>query len=235
MESTPRDRVGTVVTLGAVACVGISAPGGGVASLTSLLGAMWWLSYLLYVVVVMVLEDLLPAPRSLTRTRLVALQVGFGVVAWVVSPGPGWVAILLVVSAANAAAVWPPRTVIVVVAGQTVAVAVGAAAAGFQPVAVWLSVLGYGTFQAFAAIVVRTGQREAEARRELAAAHAELRAATTLLESSSRNAERLRISRELHDVLGHELTALALESSYPSLGLLFEFGETAVVHVDFSI
>jgi hypothetical protein len=24
-------------------------------------------------------------------------------------------------------------------------------------------------------------------------------------------------------------------SSYPSLGLLFEFGETAVVHVDFSI
>jgi signal transduction histidine kinase len=45
--------------------------------------------------------------------------------------------------------------------------------------------------------------REAAARRELAAINA-------MLAESSRIAERLRISRELHDALGHHLTALAL-------------------------
>lgn len=43
-----------------------------------------------------------------------------------------------------------------------------------------------------------------------AAAHAELRAVNKILADSSRIAERLRISRELHDVLGHHLTALSL-------------------------
>jgi signal transduction histidine kinase len=43
-----------------------------------------------------------------------------------------------------------------------------------------------------------------------AAAHAELRAVNEILIDSSRIAERLRISRDLHDVLGHHLTALSL-------------------------
>src|ERR1700693_4311912 len=43
-----------------------------------------------------------------------------------------------------------------------------------------------------------------------AAAHAELRAVNEILADSSRIAERLRISRELHDLLGHHLTALSL-------------------------
>ena len=43
-----------------------------------------------------------------------------------------------------------------------------------------------------------------------AASHAELRAVNEILAGSSRIAERLRISRELHDLLGHHLTALSL-------------------------
>lgn len=43
-----------------------------------------------------------------------------------------------------------------------------------------------------------------------ASANAELRAVNEILADSSRIAERLRISRELHDVLGHHLTALSL-------------------------
>nr|WP_240897902.1 histidine kinase [Kineococcus vitellinus] len=65
--------------------------------------------------------------------------------------------------------------------------------------------------QVFAAIVVVAGRRQAEQRAALAAAHAQVRAASALLAASSRDAERLRISRELHDVVGHGLTALALE------------------------
>ncbi|HEX6863598.1 MAG TPA: histidine kinase, partial [Thermoanaerobaculia bacterium] len=48
------------------------------------------------------------------------------------------------------------------------------------------------------------------ARRELLRAHAELRETRDLLAQSSQLAERLRISRELHDLLGHRLTALNL-------------------------
>jgi len=43
-----------------------------------------------------------------------------------------------------------------------------------------------------------------------ASAHAELRAVNEILADSSRIAERLRISRDLHDILGHHLTALSL-------------------------
>lgn len=53
--------------------------------------------------------------------------------------------------------------------------------------------------------------REQHTRRELTAAHVELRAASALLSESARTAERLRISRELHDLIGHQLTVLTLE------------------------
>ncbi|MEZ5087812.1 MAG: histidine kinase [Tessaracoccus sp.] len=53
--------------------------------------------------------------------------------------------------------------------------------------------------------------REQEARRELAEAHVELQAATAELAETARTRERLRISRELHDLIGHQLTVLALE------------------------
>jgi signal transduction histidine kinase len=52
--------------------------------------------------------------------------------------------------------------------------------------------------------------REASARGELAKANRELHATRQLLADASRSAERERISRELHDSLGHHLTALSL-------------------------
>lgn len=51
---------------------------------------------------------------------------------------------------------------------------------------------------------------EATLRRRLAGANAELRSTQTLLAHSIRSGERLRISRELHDLMGHHLSALIL-------------------------
>jgi len=51
---------------------------------------------------------------------------------------------------------------------------------------------------------------EAKAKLELAQVNAELRATQSLLNESSRMTERLRISRDLHDLIGHHLTALSL-------------------------
>jgi signal transduction histidine kinase len=65
-------------------------------------------------------------------------------------------------------------------------------------------------FELFAFFLAAMTRREATANAELARANAELRATQQLLTESSRMAERMRIARELHDVLGHDLTALSL-------------------------
>jgi signal transduction histidine kinase len=54
-------------------------------------------------------------------------------------------------------------------------------------------------------------RREAETGRALAQTNRELRAAQAIIAANVRDAERLRISRELHDAWGHELTALGLQ------------------------
>lgn len=68
----------------------------------------------------------------------------------------------------------------------------------------------YLLIQVATAFSTATLLREKRMRIELAQAHVELKGAGILLAESSRTAERLRISRELHDLIGHQLTVLAL-------------------------
>ena len=69
----------------------------------------------------------------------------------------------------------------------------------------------YSTFTAFALFVYWLQQNERETRRALAGANVEILGARSLVVESVRQGERLRISRELHDSLGHQLTALRLQ------------------------
>jgi signal transduction histidine kinase len=68
----------------------------------------------------------------------------------------------------------------------------------------------YVGFQAFAGFTTRSRRQAVERAEELRQVNAELLATRTLLAESARDGERLRVSRELHDVAGHRLTALAL-------------------------
>lgn len=73
-----------------------------------------------------------------------------------------------------------------------------------------LSLLPILGFQAFAALTGHYAGSRERAREHLAQVNAELLATRCLLEESARAGERLKLSRELHDVAGHTLTALKL-------------------------
>lgn len=60
-------------------------------------------------------------------------------------------------------------------------------------------------------LVCHMFQREHRLRAELAEAYVGRRAAEAILSETARSAERLHIARELHDVLGHQLTLLNLK------------------------
>ena len=68
-----------------------------------------------------------------------------------------------------------------------------------------------GLFHLFAVIATHRAKREQELREETAALNRELLATRELLTEHSRQAERLRIARDLHDLLGHHLTAQILQ------------------------
>src|SRR5690606_3512456 len=59
-------------------------------------------------------------------------------------------------------------------------------------------------------VTALVARQQAQAREEQRQLNAELRATRLLLAESARINERTRISRELHDLLGHHLTALSL-------------------------
>ena len=68
----------------------------------------------------------------------------------------------------------------------------------------------YAGFSGFVFVTSLVARQQAQAREEQRQLNAELRATRALLAESARINERTRISRELHDLLGHHLTALSL-------------------------
>ncbi|TDC96579.1 histidine kinase [Actinomadura sp. 7K507] len=170
---------------------------------------VWWSCYLGFLALfTLAMVDVVPGRSG--RLPLIGL-VAAGPAAVLLAPGFGWLPILLVFATALLAHLTSMRIVIAVLA-------LNSATAGAAPLLrdgsildVTLTALIYAMLQICTVWAVRSEQREAAARERLAVANTELRAATALLAESSRSAERLRISRELHDLLGHQLTALVLE------------------------
>src|SRR5688572_26462986 len=80
----------------------------------------------------------------------------------------------------------------------------------FPPMIGVLQSLLYLGFSSFVFVTALVARQQAEAREEQRRLNAELRATRALLGESVRVNERTRISRELHDLLGHHLTALSL-------------------------
>lgn len=81
---------------------------------------------------------------------------------------------------------------------------------GYTPGLAVMQALTYVGYSSFAMVIGLIAMQQAQAREEQRRLNAELRATRALLAESSRISERVRISRELHDLLGHHLTALSL-------------------------
>lgn len=171
----------------------------------------WWLAYGVYLAAFAGCDWVPPRVPWLGPRRLLAVQAVAAAAAVALVPAFGWTSVLLVVTAVTAAFVLSARATALLVAWHVTLVAAVMTAHGIGTAEVLIGALAYGSLQAFAVLMVYSGRREAEARARLADTHAELRATTALLAESSRSAERLRIARDLHDLVGHQLTALTLQ------------------------
>ncbi|WP_433360271.1 histidine kinase [Streptosporangium sp. CA-115845] len=127
------------------------------------------------------------------------------------APGSGWLPILLVFTAVLSAYIAPLWAGPLVVALNTVVIAVAVSLTGATFTEISLSALLYLLIQTATLLSSLAIIREQRMRRELVKAHLELRAASVILADTARAHERLRIARELHDLMGHQLTALTLE------------------------
>ncbi|MBW8312997.1 MAG: hypothetical protein K0M64_13320 [Rhizobium sp.] len=147
-----------------------------------------------------------PSPGRL-RLR-VALQFGIAFALMVLARN-STLPILLILCVVQVVHVAPPRpAVLVVLASNVVMYLVYSELWQFRSALV--STLMHMSFQAFAGLTAWFGLNAERARDALAAANADLVATRSLLAETARDGERLRLSRELHDVAGHKLTALKL-------------------------
>lgn len=146
------------------------------------------------------------------RSGLVALSAAV-LASWALVltvPGMGLLVILVVVTAALSTYVVPLSASTVIVLLNTGVVLLTTVQSGAPAVEMLMLSGFYLLIQMATVFSTATLLREKRMRAELAQAHVELKAAAILLADTTRTAERMRISRELHDLIGHQLTVLTL-------------------------
>ena len=116
---------------------------------------------------------------------------------------------LLVIVAAQLGWILPLRSALIWIGIQAMVMCVllGLSTSGRITLTLMSMFLGFQVLALFSCFVTA---REAATSAELARANRELEASRGLLANATRLAERERISRDLHDTLGHHLTALSL-------------------------
>jgi signal transduction histidine kinase len=125
--------------------------------------------------------------------------------------GSGLGSILLMVVACVLPWLLPlPVGIAVLALSELVVVPVYMRALGFSWFEALMQAILYVGFAGFVFVTSMVARQQAQARDEQRRLNAELRATRALLAESARVNERTRISRELHDLLGHHLTALSL-------------------------
>ncbi|HVI59538.1 MAG TPA: histidine kinase [Luteimonas sp.] len=170
------------------------------------LAAGW--SLLLLFLVAFLAEILLGERRVSLRAVLLLLEPALALALMWLDARPGAAQVLLVVWITQLVTAWPPRWSLPAVAAADIGMYLVFHAHG-HPAPLVVTLLNLG-FQIFAALCAHYAHSAGQARDRLALVNADLLATRALLAESARDAERLRVARELHDVAGHKLTAMTL-------------------------
>jgi signal transduction histidine kinase len=174
-------------------------------------GIIWFVSYLLFgLLFILDTTHKLPLPLARRPVLLLVLLTLLASVAQGLLPSYGLMSVLFCITAVCAAHMFPTKLGMAWVVLQSLIIFVSFFFTDMPTVFRVVLTLAYFGFQMFAVATTYARLNEAKARAELAQVNAELRATQELLAESSRMGERLRIARELHDVIGHHLTALSL-------------------------
>jgi len=213
MSARPTQRIVDAIPVGLSALVGtltaVSLVSG---SSDALVPAPLWITglalFLVALAGVTVFVERIPDAAA-GVTYLIAWLLGAGLI--VAAPAASWLPIITVFTAFVSAYLLPTWGSAVVIAVNCGAVAGSVLIAGAAPTAVLFGTGIYALLQISGVLSVRMFMREFDLRRDLEATNVELRATRELLAESTRVGERTRIARDLHDVLGHQLTVLALE------------------------
>jgi len=213
----PRTPLARIRLLVHIACGLMLAAGGGQALLTRLLrpetfaahphwDLQWTVAYGLLIAAYVVAE--LDGRPGMTRRRAVLFLLEGFVAQYLVWLYPSFlVTSMIVVIAWQVAWIASLRTALLAAAALTAALVAQKCAVGGEGMSAVILISSCG-FQLFAISAAHLARSEALARERLAHANAELKATQALLTESARMGERLRISRDLHDVMGHHLTSL---------------------------
>ncbi len=182
--------------------------------------ALWWVACVIHLCLLLSLRGAFDHPRSGRWHVHGFALLAVGLAAAGVWPANGLTPVLLVTNAWMIGFVFHRPWVIAILIGQSIFLAVVMPTQGLDVT----GVAGYAALLAFATLMVEIAVREAHAR-QLAAttmtrldeANAVLQGVTVELASAharladqSRVEERLRIARDVHQTVGHELTALSI-------------------------
>lgn len=168
----------------------------------------WTVTYVVFVVAYW----LMPSDGSITMTRrrasLLTIQTIAGLaLVWLY---PNFVvAFLMIVVVWQLALLLDFRRALAITSAQIIALAAIQCTGQTGAMTVLVAVV-CGGLQLFALCAAQLARGEITARDELARTNAELRTAQALLHESARLGERLRIARDLHDVMGHTLATLTI-------------------------
>ena len=145
------------------------------------------------------------------RTRFwVAVVTSWGLLLTAAASAGFFPVIVVVLAALSVYIVSRPLTGLIVVVNTAVIATASHIGASAGTTELLMMTLLYLLLQVGVVMSSISSIREQHLREELTATNIELQAAGVLLEESARTAERLRISRDLHDSIGHRLTVLNL-------------------------
>ncbi len=172
---------------------------------------LWAVSYVVFGVVYWLLTRNLASLRhwSLKLVGLLILTIAAIAISWFSVSGLG--ALLLAVAAMVLPWLLPLPVAIAWLVLQYAAII--PVYAMFPNFTLGMAIMQAGLYLGYSVIVFiasEVAHQQANAREEQRRLNSELRATRALLAESSRISERMRIARELHDLVGHHLTALSL-------------------------